>query len=121
MRGLFRHFRGSSYDAMNSKRHCSIAVDIDFIVTLANGIWFFFDDPHELPPTVNIYPEPGARVYKHNRGRNCWAWIGVSRSGVRLSSLLVFPCLNHGEMIGSHRVLQYVKAKIPFFLSAYLR
>jgi hypothetical protein len=50
---------------------------LDCIVTRAGGVWFFFDKPHTLTANESVYPEEASDAYKGNRGKECWALIGL--------------------------------------------
>jgi hypothetical protein len=62
--------------------------EIDYIVTNAGGVWFFFDNPHELTGNENVYPDRIIGNYKGNRGREKWEWIGLGPKPIPDTSMV---------------------------------
>lgn len=53
------------------------AGEIDCIVTKAGNVWFFFDDPPNMPGIVEVRPDSGPEEYKWNTGKDKWNVIGL--------------------------------------------
>jgi hypothetical protein len=62
---------------------------LDCIVTCAEGVWFFFNDPHSLTANESVYPKSDAKAYKGNRGREQWELIGLKSEAVASDTIKV--------------------------------
>ena len=53
---------------------------LDCIITRADGVWFFFDEPHTLSADERVYPKPNEREHKGNRGKDRWDLLGLAKT-----------------------------------------
>ena len=51
--------------------------ELDCLVTLAGGFWFFFPEPYVLKGIIQIRPDAPPGHYKWNFGKDKWAFLGL--------------------------------------------
>lgn len=55
-------------------------LEIDIVVTRAEGDWYFFNNIEELPISLKVYPSAEENERKWNYGRNAWECIDLPRN-----------------------------------------
>ena len=51
--------------------------EVDCIVTVADGVWYFFDEPESMPASVEINPSNPPTTGKWNKFKDAWDTVGL--------------------------------------------